>query len=340
MIGAISTDDEMTYVIHDLPIPDHHYLAAAKRKGVANQDGLKPYTTRNTLSAYSTLYGKLTWEIGPDIRNSDGAFQESFFLGAPLAIDKNLYVLDESPTITMRLRVFDTTKRKLGQPPLLEKSLAIGTILLGESAKYDVVRRTQPLHLAYAGDLLVCPTHGGYIVGVDRKKLTVLWKYRYREELALSPAQPFWQAASPVIHKDSIVFTAADAPDVHCIDFEGKKRWIARSPNTDLYLATVHEDIALVVGKTYCRALSMKNGNEVWKLETGLPAGVGVKDGATYYLPLKRDDGPTIWAIDLVKGTKARALKTPYPDALGNLILHRGMFVSQSVTHIAAFPLP
>ena len=74
----------------------------------------------------------------------------------------------------------------------------------------------------------------------------------------------------------------------------------------------------------------------------GLPAGVGVKVDSIYYVPLKRDSstaGPTIWGIDLAKGQKARRVEMPYPDALGNLVLHRGLFVSQSATHIAAFPL-
>jgi hypothetical protein len=74
----------------------------------------------------------------------------------------------------------------------------------------------------------------------------------------------------------------------------------------------------------------------------GLPAGVGVKDGSLYYVPLKKDaitNGPTLWAIDLTKGKKAHRVDAPYPDALGNLALARGMLVTQSVTHIAAFPL-
>ena len=45
------------------------------------------------------------------------------------------------------------------------------------------------------------------------------------------------------------------------------------------------------------------------------------------------------WAIDVAKGKKVRRVDVPHPDALGNLVLHRGLLVSQSVTHIAAFPL-
>ena len=144
-----------------------------------------------------------------------------------------------------------------------------------------------------------------------------------------------------MVVKDRIVFTAADAPEIHCVDLDGKKQWVAPA-DKDLFLATVHDGLVLLVGKTHCRALALTDGTEKWKLELGLPAGVGVRDGSLYYVPIKRDvstAGPTIWAIDLVKGTKVRRVDVPHPAALGNLALHRGMLVTQSVTHIAAFPL-
>jgi hypothetical protein len=179
------------------------------------------------------------------------------------------------------------------------------------------------------------------LLGVDRVKMALRWQYRYRAEKAEPAALPYWQAACPIIHKDRIVFTAADAPEIHCVGLDGAKKWAAPA-DKDLYLATVHDDVVLLVGKTHCRALALADGKQKWTLEMGLPAGLGVKDGSLYYVPLKRDvitDGPTIWAIDLAKGTKARRVQVPHLDALGNLALHRGMFVSQSVTHIAAFPL-
>jgi outer membrane protein assembly factor BamB len=190
------------------------------------------------------------------------------------------------------------------------------------------------------------------IFGVDPVKMEVRWQYRYRPKKAPAPALPFWQGGSPMVTKDRIVFTAADSPDVHCIDFAGKRKWVAPGDD-DLFLATVHEGLVVLVGEARCRALSLTDGAEKWDLNIGQPrpqpftpwaatAGLGVKDGATYYLPIRegaKKKGATILAIDLAKGKVDRRIDVPYPDALGNLILHRGMLVTQSVTHIAAFPL-
>jgi outer membrane protein assembly factor BamB len=196
------------------------------------------------------------------------------------------------------------------------------------------LRRSQAAQIAQTGDLLVCPTNAGFIIGFDHAKREARWQYRYREEKVAPPSLPFWQAACPIVHKDRIIIAAADAPDIHCLDLDGKKKWTA-SVADGLYVATVHDDIVLIVSKNMCHALKISDGAEKWKLEIKTPAGIGVMDGSLYYLPLKK----TIWAIDLAKGTKAHQLQAPYPDALGNLALHRGLIVSQSVTHIAAFPL-
>jgi len=334
MTGTASADKEMLYVIYDLPISAGKLKDAAKLAGLGNL-AFSAHAENNTLCAYIVENGKIVWGIGPEI--ADRA-KEGLFLGAPVTLDKKIHALNERAG-ELRLLTLDPAKRKPGQPPPVDKTLTLLKVPAAEIAANHTLRRTQPLHLAHAAGLLVCPTHAGVLVGVDRAKMGMRWTYRYRDEKTPAPSLPCWQAASPVIHKESILFTAADSPDVHCIDLDGKKLWSAPATDKDLYLATVHDDIVLLVGKTHCRALSLKDGQEKWKLETGLTAGVGVRDGATYYLPLKRADGPTIWVIDLTKGTKTRALKVPHADALGNLILHRGMFVSQSVTHIAAFPL-
>ena len=74
-----------------------------------------------------------------------------------------------------------------------------------------------------------------------------------------------------------------------------------------------------------------------------MPAGVGVLHGANYFLPLRQSankTGPAIWSINLAAGKQEKdRVHVPHADALGNLALHRGMLISQSVTHIAAFPL-
>ncbi|MBI3822227.1 MAG: PQQ-binding-like beta-propeller repeat protein [Planctomycetes bacterium] len=342
MIGSLSSDGKLIYLVHDLAFPGQ-----PPEKGIVLPNPLplgdfKPFFMENSLYAYDGRTGKLVWD-SYDFSGMKSVFPNTYFLGAPLPQDGKLYVLSEKDA-DLRLLVGNLDRKKWKSPSQLEfeKTLPLVKIPAGEQVREHTLRRTQPLHIAHADGLLVCPTHAGTLVGVDRVKLEVRWEYVYRDaDKTPAPKLPLWQAATPIIHKDRIVFTAADAPEIHCIDLDGKKKWVVPA-DKDLYLATVHENIVLLVGKTHCRGLALANGAEKWKVELGPPAGVGVKDGAIYYVPLKRDvvlEVPTIWGIDLVKGTKARRVEVPHKDALGNLALHRGMFVSQSATHIAAFPL-
>jgi outer membrane protein assembly factor BamB len=338
MISTISADDELVYTIEDIPIPVARWKKDATKRDLFEW---RRFISGNALTAYNAVSGKIVWEINR-IDEAASPFKDHFFLGAPLPVEGKLYFLGEHAG-ALRLLTIDRG-RKLwplpGSPPL-EKALALLMIRDAERAPDHLLRRTQPLHLAHADRLLVCPTNSGVLLGVDRVKMLVRWQYRYRDEKAEAPNLPSFQAACPIIHKDRIIFTAVDSPLIHCLDLDGAKKWAVPVDN-DLFLATAHEDLVLLVGKTHCRALSLADGKQKWTLEMGLPAGIGVKDGSLYYVPLKRDviaEGPAIWAIDIAKGTKARRVHVPHPDALGNLALHRGMFVSQSITHIAAFPL-
>jgi outer membrane protein assembly factor BamB len=302
-----------------------------------------PLISRNNLSAYDATSGKVLWDR-VNFVDYEKILEETHFLGAPLPVKGKLYVLNEKHEKdqkygTLRLLTVDFDRKKWKGKIAISQTLVLSKIDGPDLVINAPLRRTQPLHIAQAGDLLVCPTHAGVLFGVEPGLRFARWQYRYRAEKTAAPKLPFWQAACPIVTKDRIVFTAADAPDIHCIDFDGKKKWVAE-PDGDLYLAAVHEGLVLLVGKTHCRALSLDDGEVKWRIRLGQPAGVGVMDGSLYYLPIKDDaKGPSIWEIDIVKGKKVRRIEVPHPDALGNLALHRGMLVSQSVTHIAAFPL-
>lgn len=339
-VGSLSSDGVNLYAIDDLVFPSQDFKPGPLPPPF-NSAEMSRFPKGNHLFAYDLMTGKLRWDTTYPLRGKS-PFVNTHFLGAPIVNDGVLSVLNEKDGELRLLSIFREPK-KWQNPgdPEIAKSVTLTKAPAGEQIAKSPLRRTQALHLAQLDDLLVCPTHAGLLIGVDRIKSEIRWQYRYRDVNTPAPAQPYWQAACPIIHKDRIVFTAADAPDVHCIDLNGKKKWTAPVEN-GLYLATVCDDCVLVVGKGICRALKLSDGTEKWKLEMGSPAGVGVKDGALYYLPLKKDainDAATIWAIDLAKGTKAQRVPVPHAEALGNLALHRGLLISQSVTQVAAFPL-
>ncbi len=335
-IGSLSSDGNNVFMIDDFA-----FAVAEPPKVGKVPVGLlemKSLLVGNELTAHHAQTGKLQWDAG----RREGARANPVFRGAPFPRDGKLYLLNQKGD-DLRLLSMDLDPKKWKAPrgPDVEKTLVLMKIPAAEQPAFHPFHRTQALHIAEAGELLICPTHAGVLFGVDRAKMEVRWKYEYLDKKAIPTSIGYWQAACPMVHKERILFTAADSPLIHCIGLDGAKKWSVAADN-DLYLATAHDDIVLLIGKTQCRALALADGKEKWKLDLGLPAGVGVKDGSIYYVPIKNDietKAPTIWAIDLAKGAKVRRIPMPHPDALGNLALHRGMFVSQSVTHIAAFPL-
>src|SRR5262249_12271382 len=122
--------------------------------------------------------------------------------------------------------------------------------------------------------------------------------------------RPQWRYCAPVITDGKVVCTAPDEPSVHCLDLrDGKLLWKTPRTDDDLYLAGVYGGKVLLVGKTGCRALNLNGGEELWRRETGVPSGMGVAHGNTYYLPLRsraKSGRAVICALDIAEGTVLR----------------------------------
>ncbi len=89
---SLSSDGQRAYVIRTQPISPEEAVMAWQlpMMGVTNQSSL----ATNQLSAYElATEGKLAWDL--DGSRASGDLAGAFFLGAPLAIDKSLYVLAE-----------------------------------------------------------------------------------------------------------------------------------------------------------------------------------------------------------------------------------------------------
>jgi outer membrane protein assembly factor BamB len=224
----------------------------------------------------------------------------------------------------------------------------------------DVARRVQAIHLAYADGVLVCPTHVGAVVGVDLLRRSVAWAYPYREEVPpdeselplgrwfrgrprnLPRLRAEWRATAPVVHAGRVFFTAPDTASLHCLDLRtGTLHWKAERADGDLYLAGVHGDRVVLVGRQNCRALRPADGQPLWTAETGVPSGLGVADGAVYYLPCKAagpDKEPAVLALDLERGTVRERAAAPEGEVPGNLVFAGDTLLAQTVTAVTAYP--
>src|SRR5262249_55617616 len=196
--------------------------------------------------------------------------------------------------------------------------------------------------------VLVCPTGGGAVLGIDPLGRGLLWAHTYRDpppapvdpnfpqpEYSLDALQNCWKHCAPIIDEGRVVFTAPHGDSVRCLDLRpGALLWKSSRTEEDLYVGAVARGRALVVGKTGCKALALDTGAVLWRHATGQPSGLGVLAGKTYYLPLR--DGAVV-ALDL-DNPRDSARIDARGAAVGNLLFHGGELWSQTAAELVAFP--
>jgi outer membrane protein assembly factor BamB len=291
----------------------------------------------NVLFALDLQFGKVRWQSGKFSVNSeiDDPFWTGHFLGVPCSSKDRLYVLHETEKGDLRLVALDPTEGAREAALSLDQLEGPDAFLLNQQ------RRLNPAQVIVANGLLVCVPYTGKVFGVGHPKLETRWTYTYRQKPpAQGDKEPLgkWKAPAAFIQNGKLVFTAADDDHLHCINVEdGKLLWKVKRAD-DLYLAGIAGDKVLLVGTAACRALALKDGSELWKLSTGLPAGIGAFDKKTYLLPLRFgavSKKPEIAYLDVEQGRVSGT--SPLPETPGNLLLQDGFIVSQSVTAIAAY---
>jgi outer membrane protein assembly factor BamB len=356
-IGTLSTDNVRVYAVDDLGIPPHPGAQQQWNGGVAPITGkLLEMMQRNILTAIEVDSGKIAWEIGRDRQKDTAALADSFFLGPPLPIAGQLYVLTEK-NAELRLVCLDAAKGEL----VWSQTLATARDRLTS----DVGRRIHAVHLAYAEGIIVIPTNAGAVLGFDIFSNSLVWSYSYRDKTAPEVAQtqippgmggfrrrgggfigleavPLgllsgeWKLSAPLVQDNKIVFTAPDGGAIHCLSLkDGSFLWQAERKD-DLYIAGIFQGKVVLVGKNSCRAISLADGkSKIWEVETGMPSGQGVASGNFYYLPLRKGE---VCKIDLEKGVVAAHSPSPKNEIPGNLLFYAGEVISQNGTMITAYP--
>jgi outer membrane protein assembly factor BamB/tetratricopeptide (TPR) repeat protein len=346
--GTLSSDGVNIYAIADLSLPPQ-LPSERGRFGARLPSDLHAACQSNRLQAYNlSREGALSWEWGGKFDKS--ALAGSFFLGPPLPIDGELYVLSQKGE-DLRLARLDPQRGAV----LSVQTLAHGVTPLVEAPG----RRLRAVHLAAAGGTLVCPPPTGIVFGIDLLTGKSRWIHRYQP--TPSPSHPpvgrvvpgapgraridwhdHWFAPTPVIAGDRVVLAPADAPAVYCLALrDGKLVWKANRREGDLYLAGAFADRVLLVGKTQCRALNLADGKEVWSLATGLPSGLGVGSGSRYFLPLREAQvgkGPAVCVLDVARGRVISYSRHQKGEIPGNLVLHDGDVISLTPDRLAVYP--
>ncbi len=261
----------------------------------------------NRLAAYEIRTGKLRWHIGGPAGQHALRQAETFFLGPPLPLLGQLYVLGEIKG-EIRLLALDGATGNL----LWSQQLAVAE----QGVLQDASRRWAGASPSYADGVLVCPTTTGAIVGVELATRSLLWGYRYGHSrsgnrmnmgmpMVLSgPGPPRWIDGSVSIADGRVLATPAESDLLYCLSLtDGGLLW--KCPrNGDLYVACVDRDKVVLVGRRAVRALRMADGTPAWKRaielpESSTPSGRGFRAGERYFLPLSSAE---IVGIDLEQG--------------------------------------
>ncbi|HMF16298.1 MAG TPA: PQQ-binding-like beta-propeller repeat protein [Gemmataceae bacterium] len=368
LLGRLTTSHRLVYTVDDLSVPAPQAVFPWMWSQGQLPGKVKEYVLGNSLQAFELATGKFRWRLGSDpenYRHPLDDFTNSHFLGSPVSVGDRLYALNEknqgdkdkegkySAKGDAELRLVCIDPKKMVdsiRPQVVLPVLSLGKVPENLRITHNPVRRISSVELVHHDGILICPTNAGKIIGVDIQKMAVRWTHTYKKEEKKKPAKDEievfdgrraiefhreWRMPGAFLHKDRLVFAAPDEGSVHCIRVkDGKPVW--QAPRKDgLYVAGVFGDKIVVVGPKTCWALGVDDGKEKWALETGVPSGRGTALGNIYYLPIRRG----IMLIDIAKGKILQTVDAAAGDLPGNLLIHQDMLISQSATHIAAYPL-
>jgi hypothetical protein len=350
-VGTVMSVGEHVYLVDELSI-----LPTSRRefRKLLSRDDVGYNSVNSTrLWGFDVLSGKILSAVpkyDPESREyRPKELYKSFWLGPPVPIGGRQYALIEKGNTWgyLGLATLDSKKKAL-----LESITPLAT--MREPYGEDALRRTQPVHPAYADGILVCPTNAGAVIGYDLLTQSIRWVHIYRRAKSSEENKPLddqapdlairasWYASGPIIANGEVVLTCPDDESLTVLRLDdGEVLWKQRRAD-DMYVASVFSDRILLVGNQHCRALSLEDGNELWKLHTGRPSGMGVAAGNTYYLPLLSAAGTKragISAIDVMKGTVLWHEEAQPGQIPGNLLVAPGMLIWQNATRVEAFPL-
>ena len=370
-LGTLASDGQYVFMVED---PKSDGAMTAQQQVVVRQFGMwrgAADKITNELAAYELRsQGKIKWKVGGGGDRHDFEVEPrlagAYFLGPPLPLDGQLYVLAESAKDqAIYLEVLDAKTGKL------QWQQQLVTTSDSNMNFQDAYRRLTGATPSFADGVLVCPTSAGAVVAVDLGTHKLLWGYEYpqgqvgptRNMMAMRFAMlnggygtpgyagDRWVDATATIVDGRVLFTPVDGGDqpLFCVSLiDGKLLWkMDRGEN--VYVGGVENGKVVLVGKHKVQALSLADGKPLWSLDldatdttavatakpTGaMPSGRGFMSGGCYFLPLSTAE---VARIDIAKGkivSRARSRRGYIP---GNLICYKGDVVSLGVDSLDAF---
>ena len=355
--GTMSSDGQHVFGVEDVGFT----YGLLNQRIVVGPDGsrrLDPGWPRdhNRLTAYDVATGKLVWELGGPQGQYSLPLAGMYFLGPPLPLADQLYVVGEYQG-TIHLVVLDRTSgRPLAQQRLssLEEDARRGNnnIYSGVLPQREP-RRMSGASPSYAEGILVSPVAGDKFVAMDLASGEIRWTFRPEQTVPRNArfmggvqrnANPTdhrerrWSDACVSLAGGRALLTPQGHDTIYCLDLQsGRLLW--QAPRLDSqYLAATTDTAVVLAGRNTMRALALTDGSEVWppcQLPPGAsPSGRGFTADGHYYLPLGSGE---VMVIDLATGTQRQRTRSLSGSQPGNLIACAGRIISQNVDRIEGF---
>jgi outer membrane protein assembly factor BamB len=327
--GAFSADDESVYLLEEMRV-------------VASESAIPGQGVLSAREHFGGRQGNLRWQVGGPDGGAEPRLAGALFLGPPLCYHDRLYVLLELKRV-LSLAVLDrATGRRDWTQDLAQ---------IEEAVPDDKLRLLGGATPSISSEeIIVCPTSGGAVVALDLPTQSLLWAYRYARK-APGPAAENelldgvprldqfdrWLDATASIGNGCVVLAPPESRQIHCLDLKtGQPKWT--KPRGDgMLVGCLTSEHAVILGRRQLTALRLADGAAAWThtyRNKALPAGRGVLAGQRYFLPMT---SAAILEIDLATGTLAAEHKSPRELPAGNLIWHKGLFLSQGPFALDAF---
>ncbi len=297
-----------------------------------------PNRTNQLVACSLTEEGKLQWIVGGTSGEDEPRLAGAFFLGAPLPLMGQLFVMAEING-EIQLVVLDSATGSLQWSQQVAHVAEL-------TIDIDPHRRLAGATPSFDDGILVCPTSAGACVALDLATRSLLWGYQYpahRPPMNRYGRSSFpnlgerWVDSLATLAQGAVLLAPVESNQLHCLDLlTGRLRWDPIDRDGMLYIGGIHDGIVLLVGAERCRAIALESGEPVWESDLDLgaahPSGRGFLTGEYYYLPTTTSE---LLKIDLREGKVVQAIKTDL--VLGNLISYRDQIISLNVDWLSCY---
>ncbi|MDG2104037.1 MAG: PQQ-binding-like beta-propeller repeat protein [Pirellulaceae bacterium] len=350
LYGQIASNGQYVFVIDKPGYATSINQQSIVGRGVPIDNPLGGRSTNELKAIDLAREGAFCWEVGG---RTGGVVEElagCFFLGAPLVLENELYILGELGG-EIRLIVLE---QETGE---LVWSQQIAAIDSAPPVTEDRRRRLAGSTPSCSNGIVVCPTSATGIVAVDRTTHSLLWGVQYpgvmsgmprmRNRPVSAKKRSRSTDASITIADGRVIVMPLELNRVLCFDLltgeplwhEGQDKTAARVgvPSEDgLYIACVFDGLVVVLGQEKIAGLDLDSGESVWQIpldRLGRPTGRGFLSGDQYFFPTSESK---MVAIDLRQGAIAQTITTR--RVLGNLICYKNELISQGYDVVSIYP--